>query len=559
MKQRKVKEPPPSVRVPARLRKVLLRGLSPAREDRYESMDGLLHELSSLTPAPHSIWRWSLGALLVVSALTATSVALWRTRDRAGLVKADALPSVRSIAVMPLENLTGDSGQEYFVDGMTEALITELSQIGALEVTARTSVLRYKAEKKSVPVIARELGVDAVVVGTVARQQNRVRIDAQLVHAASERNLWARSYDRELADVMTLQSEIAGAIATEVQAKLTPQDEARLSRTRPVKPAAYEAYLKGRSLVRRMSAEEANKAMKYFQQAIDIDPNYAQAYSGLADSYTTVAQFNGMPHGEAFPKAKAAAIRAIELDDSLAEAHRSLATILRRHDWDCAESEKQYQRALQLNPSDAETYAAYGVTLALSGRTDEAIAMTKRAVELDPLSPNSVVTVAMSYYFARQYDRAIEQAKKAVELDPTFIQGHRWLGLGYAAKGNFPDAIDEFKLTVKLSPANLTYLANLALHYAWAGKETEARQALAQVKDLSKTQFISAWAIGMIYVALGDKDEAFAWMDRAYEEHNGWLLTLRVNPWVDPLRSDPRFDEMVRRVEATTWNHSAGK
>jgi len=215
------------------------------------------------------------------------------------------------------------------------------------------------------------------------------------------------------------------------------------------------------------------------------------------------------------------------------------------------ESEKEYRLALQLNPGDPDTYGEYGVALSRMGRTNEAIAMSKRAFELDPLSAQSAVTVAVSYYSGRQYDQAIEQARKAVKLDPTFIQARRWLGLAYAAKGKFREAIDEFKLTVQLSPGNLSYLTNLARLYAWAGKETEARQALAQVNELSKTQFISAWAIAMIYTALGNKDEAFAWMDKAYEERSGWLLSLPVNQWVDPLRSDPRFDELVRRVQAT--------
>ncbi len=258
-----------------------------------------------------------------------------------------------------------------------------------------------------------------------------------------------------------------------------------------------------------------------------------------------------MSRQEAWPKAKAAVIRALELDETLAEAHRCLATGLFRQDWDWVEAEREYQRALQLNPGDPDTYGAYGVALAQMGRANEAIAVTKRTLELDPLSAQSAVTVALSYYFARQYDQALEQSRKAVDLDPTFIQAHRWLGLSYAEKGKFPEAIDEFKLTVKLSPGNLSYLTNLARLYAWAGKEAEARQALAEVKELSKTQFIGAWPIGLIYSALGDKDEAFAWMDRAYDERSSWLLSVRVNPWLEPLRSDPRFDELVRRVEAT--------
>jgi tetratricopeptide (TPR) repeat protein len=302
--------------------------------------------------------------------------------------------------------------------------------------------------------------------------------------------------------------------------------------------------------VSRHSVEEATKALPYFQQAIDIDPDYGPAYAGVCDSYKNISQFSG-PKRDAWEKGKSAANRALELDETLAEAHRCRATGLLHGEWNWVESEMEYQRALQLNPGDPDTCGSYGVALVRMGRADEGIAMTKRTLDLDPLSAQNAVTVAVSYYFGRQYDRALEQAQRAVKLDPTYIQARRWLGLAYAAKGKFPEAIDEFKLTVQLSPANLSYLTNLARLYAWAGKETEARQTLDQVKELSKTQFIAAWAIGMIYVALGDKDEAFAWMDRAYKERDPWLLSLRVNPWVDPLRSDPRFDELMRRVEAT--------
>jgi tetratricopeptide (TPR) repeat protein len=360
--------------------------------------------------------------------------------------------------------------------------------------------------------------------------------------------------------VTVLQSEIAGAIATEIQTNLTPQEQARLAKTRLVNPAAYEAYLHGRFLLNRHSVEQARKALKDFQQAIDIDPNYAPAYSGLSDSYQTFQQFGGMPN--AWPIAKAAAIRAIELDDTLAEAHRSLANGLLWHDWDWAESEREFQRALQLNPGDAETYALYSIALAYTGRPNEAIAKGQRALELDPLSPR--MAVAIAYYFARQYDRAIEQARRVVKLDPTHVQSHRWLGLAYEAQGKFAEAIDEFKLTVKLSPENLTYLGNLARLYAVAGKKTEARRTFAQVQELSKNQYFPPLMFGIIYAALGEKDQAFAWLDKAYDERNPNLVALSSAPWFDPLRSDPRFDELARRVEATMKrtqisNHSSAK
>jgi TolB-like protein/tetratricopeptide (TPR) repeat protein len=548
--------------VPSELEQIVARALRKNRELRYQSAAEVKADLLRIEErSPRSGVATDSGPILrgfrhKASTLTLgiilagiLAAALWRARERPPLAKGSNPPVVRSLAVLPLENQTGDAGQEFYVDGMTDALITRLAQVSGLQVTSMQSVLRYKTEKKPLPTIARELGVGTVVTGSVARSGNRVHIHAQLVDAASGRRLWSRSYARDLSEVSVLQSEIASSIAEEIKTKMTPQEQARLANARAVNPAAYEAYLQGRFLVSRHSVEEATKALKYFQHAIDIDPDYAPAYAGLCDSYETISQF-GSPKPEVWEKGKAVANRALELDDTLAEAHRCRATGLLRHEWDWVESEKEYQRALQLNPGDPDTYGEYGVALGRMGRTNEAIAMTKRAFELDPLSAQSAVTVAVSYYNGRQYDRAIEQARRAVELDPTFIQGHRWLGLGYAAKGKFPEAIDEFKLTVKLSPGNLSYLTNLARLYAWAGKLTEARQALAQVKDLSKTQFISAWAIAMVYTALGDKDEAFAWMDKAYEERSGWLLTLRVNPWLDPLRSDPRFDELVRRVEA---------
>jgi len=552
IEQRTVASPSNPSHVPSSIHKVLLRGLSPAREDRYESLDALLRDLTRL-PAkrlkPSAVILLASILMLGIILTGTLAAGLWRARERSPLAKGGNPPAVTSLAVLPLENQTGDAGQEFFVDGMTDALITRLAQVSALQVTSKQSVLRYKTGKKPLPTIARELGVGAVVTGSVARSGNQVHIDAQLVDAASSRRLWSRSYDRDLSEVSVLQSEIAGSIAEEIKAKMTPLEQARLAKARAVNPAAYEAYLQGRFLVSRHSVEEATKSLKYFQQAIDIDPDYAPAYAGLCESYENISQFSG-PKREAWEKGKAAANRALELDETLAEAHRCRARGLRAHEWDWVESEKEYQRALQLNPGDPDTYRSYSVPLALTGRANEAIAVSKRALELDPLSAQSAVAVAFSYYFARQYDRTVEQARRAVELDPTLIQGHRWLGLGYAEKGKFPEAIDEFKLTVKLSPGNLSYLTNLAYLYAWAGKETEARQTLAQVRELSKTQFMEAWPIGLTYVALGDKDEAFAWMDKAYEERSAWLLSLGVNPWVDPLRSDPRFDELVRRVEA---------
>ena len=477
---------------------------------------------------------------------------------RSRLLGESGHPQIQSLAVLPLENLTGDPAQEFFGDGMTDALITVLGQIGAVRVISRTSVMQYKGARKPLPDIAKTLNVDAIVEGTVARAGNRVRITAQLIEARTDRHLWARTYERDLTDILALQDDVAQGIATEIQTKLRLQEQSRLTTTRAVNPAAYEAYLKGRLIWNRTSVEEADKALQYFQQAISIDPNYAQAYSGVSDCYRTFGIFGGMPKPEAWQKAKAAALKALELDDTLAEAHRSLATVRLWYDWDLAESERENQRALQLNPGDAETYRVYGTLLSVAGRADEAFALNKRAQELDPLSPNTAVNLAMNYYYVRQYDEALQQAQRAIQLDPTFIQAHRWVGLAYEAKRRFPEAIAEFQLTVKLSPRNQGYLGNLARLYAAAGKRSEARQILARLKDQSKTIYVSPMQYALIYGALGEKDRAFAWLEKAYDERNQNLVPISSAPWFDPLRSDPRFGEFERRVKAASKPFAAG-
>jgi TolB-like protein/DNA-binding winged helix-turn-helix (wHTH) protein/Tfp pilus assembly protein PilF len=501
-------------------------------------------EFTSAARRPSSILWISITAFAVVLALL-LGFSVQDVRNR--LLGKPGLPRIHSIAVLPLENLSGDPAQEFLADGMTDALITDLAQIGALRVISRTSVMQYKGARKLVPQIAEDLKVDAVVEGTVTRSENRVRITAQLIEGGTDRHLWARTYERDLIDILALQDDVARGIATEIQAKLTPQDQSRLAKKQKVDPAAYEAYVKGRLIWNRLSTEEATKALRHFQQAVAIDPNYAPAYSGLSDSYRTLALFSGHDR-DVWRKARAAATRALELDDSLAEAHRSLAPVLLWYDWDLAASERENQRALELNPGDAESYRVYGTFLYVTGRSNEAIAMNRRAQELDPFSPANAVNVAMGYFSARQYDQAIKACQKALELDPAFIPAHRWLGLTYEGQGKFPEAIAEFKLTVELSPGNQGYLENLARLYAVAGKTTEARRILAQLRGLSKTRYVSPLQFGLIYAALGERDQAFAWLEKALEDRNGSLLALSTAPWFDPLRSDPRFTDLVRRI-----------
>jgi TolB-like protein/DNA-binding winged helix-turn-helix (wHTH) protein/Tfp pilus assembly protein PilF len=501
-------------------------------------------EFTSAARRPSSILWMSVTAFAVVLGLLLGL----NVRDvRSRLLGKPGLQQVHSIAVLPLENLSGDPAQEFFADGMTDALITDLAQVGSLRVISRTSVMQYKGARKLLPQIAADLKVDAVVEGTVARSGNRVRITAQLIEAQTDRHLWARTYERDLIDILALQDDVARGIATEIRAKLTPQEQARLAKTRPVNPAAYEAYVKGRLIWNRWSTEEANKALQHFQQAVAIDPNYTLAYVGLSDSYRTIAVFSGQDR-DVWQKASAAATRALELDDSLAEAHRSLAPILLWHDWDLTASERENQRALELNPGDAESYRVYGTFLSVTGRLNESIAMNKRAQELDPFSPGNAVNTAMGYFYARQYDETIKACQKALELDPAFIHAHRWLGQAYEVQGKYPEAIAELKLSVELSPGNQGYLGNLARLYAEAGKTTEARRILAQLRAQPKTRYVSPLQFGQIYAALGDKDQAFEWLEKAYAQRNGGLLVLSFSPWFDPLRSDSRFADLVRRV-----------
>jgi TolB-like protein/DNA-binding winged helix-turn-helix (wHTH) protein/Tfp pilus assembly protein PilF len=457
------------------------------------------------------------------------------------------LPAIHSIAVLPLENLSGDPAQEFLADGMTDALITDLAQISVLRVISRTSVMRYKGTKKSLPEISRELNVDAIVEGSVVRSGNRVRITGQLIHPATDRHLWAKNYESELSNVVTLQSDVAREIAAEIQAKLSPQEQVRLAKTRAVSPAAYEACLQGRFHLNRWSVQEANNALQYFQQALAIDPSYAQAYSGLSDCYRTLAFVGGFKR-ESWEKAKAEATRALALDDSLAEAHRSLASVRLWHDWDLAESEREIQRALQLNPGEAETYRVYGVMLTTRGRLNEAMAMLERAQELDPLSPVIAVDAARAYYFARRNDQAMELARKAIELDPAFALAHRFVGDAYEAQGKFPEAIAELKQAANLSPGNLSYVGMLGRSYALAGNRREARRTIAKLTEVSKTREDVPLQLALIYGALGENDQAFRWLERDFENRTGNLLALSVAPWFDPLRSDPRFADLVRRV-----------
>jgi len=460
------------------------------------------------------------------------------------------LGRIKALAVLPLEDLSSDPGRDYFADGMTEALITDLAKIKALRVISRTSVMQYRGVRKPLPQIARELNVDAVVEGSVLRAGNRVRITAQLIHAAADQHLWAESYERDLRDILSLQSEVAQAIANEIQITLTPRDQARLASVRTVDPEAYQLYLKGRFYWNKRTETDLKRGIEYFRQAIDLDPNYALAYAGIADCYSLLGWdlFGALPPREALPIAKAAARKALEIDDSLAEAHSSLAWTKLAFDWDWSSAESEFKRAIELNPGYAVTHHWYAECLAGMGRHAEALAEIKQAQELDPLSLIISSVAGWILYFDRQDDQAIAQFRKTLELDPNFWVAHWTLGRAYEQKAMFAEAVAEIQKAIDLSEGSPLSLAALGHTYAVSGSQAEAQKVLDKLKESSKQRYISPYSIAAIHAGLGEKDQVFMWLEKAYEERSGWLIWLRAEPISDPLRSDPRFQDLLRRI-----------
>jgi TolB-like protein/Flp pilus assembly protein TadD len=560
---------------PAELERIINKALEKDRDMRYQSASELRADLKRLkrdTDSGRAVgaglprqevgarravplrWWWAamtgIALVAVLAVLLGMNVASLRDRlvTAVGARHSAPLPKIESIAVLPLANLSGDPEQEYFADGMTEELITDLGKISALRVISRTSVMQYKGTKKPMPEIARELNVDAMVEGSVLRSGGRVRITAQLIQANPEKHLWAESYERDLRDVLALQGEVARDITNEIQIKLTPQQQARLASARPVNPGAYELYLKGRYEWNKRTEQGLKKGMQYFKDAIAQDPNYAAAYAGLADSYHVLADNGFLPAGDAEPKAKVAALKALEIDGDLAEAHASLAGPLADFDRDWTGAERECRRAIELNPGYATAHHFYALFLSNLGRHDEAIREIEEARKLDPLSVRINANVGLVLYLARQYDAAIEQLRKTLELEPNDVASHAYLGWTYLQKGMHQEAVAEFQKAVNQQIGSLAPIAGLAQAYAVAGKRDEARRVLNQVKALSGQKFVVPYQIATIYVGLGEREEAFAWLERAFEAHDSKLGALNVDPSLDSLRSDPRFQDLLRRM-----------
>ena len=488
---------------------------------------------------------WRLASTLTALALTLESLALlvWVLE-----FKGQSSRAIRSLAVLPLESLSGDLSQEYFADGMTDELIATLGQISALRVISRTSVMPYKRARKPLPEIARELNVDGVVEGTVMRSGGQVRITAQLIDAHTDKHLWSETYQGDLRDTLNLQNRVARAIASQIQVNVNPQEQVTLKSAKAVDPDAYEAYLKGRFFWNKRTGDGLKMARDYFDRAIARDPNYAQAYSGLADTYALLGdwQYAVMAAREAFPRAKAAAIKALELDDRLGEAHTSLGFCLDGFDWDFESAEREFRRGVELNPGYATAHHWYAWHLALLGRDREAVAEMRKAANLDPLSLIINADLSELLLIAHFPDESVEQSRKTIEMDSTFALAHNQLGEAYLQKGMHDKAIAELQKALQSCGSSPTCAANLARAYAVSGRKNDAVQLLIGLKQRSSPGYSNASEIATIYAALGDKDQAMTWLDQGFEERFNPGILLR--PGFDPLRSDPRFQNLVRRV-----------
>ena len=493
---------------------------------------------------PGKLWI-ALGVVVAVLALF-LSLNIGGLRQR--FLGTSAETKVQSIAVLPLENLSGDPAQEYFADGMTEALITDLGKIGELRVISRTSVMRYKSTRKPLREIASELQVDALVEGTVVRSGDRVRITANLVQASPEKHLWADSFERELRDVLALQDDVSRAIANGIRVRLTPQEQARLASAHPVDLEAYEAYLEGRYFWEKLWPTGGPKASEYFELATKKDPAWALPYSGLADSYAIDGGNTAIPN-EYCRKAKTIALEAVKRDDEAAETHAILADVEFWCDWDWVGAEREIRQAIELNPNFARAHSSHGRYLLTLGRADEGLAETKRAVELDPLSLRIRWDRWLLLYMAGQYDGAAEQCRKMQELDPNLGIGHVYCGDVDVQEGKLAEGIQELEKAVALlQDSTPRAIAHLGYAYAVAGRKNDAEKQLAKLIDVAKQRHVHPDLLAGVYAGLGQKEEAFEWLEKAYQVHARDLLELEYDPHFNSLHSDPRFIDLVRRI-----------
>jgi TolB-like protein/Flp pilus assembly protein TadD len=485
---------------------------------------------------------WFIVAAVVCICLTAAAWLVFR--HRASITPP---PRIRSLAVLPLRNLSGDPAQEYLADGITEALIGRLAGIHDLRVISHTSVLRFKNPQLSIPEIARTLGVDAVVEGSVIREGNRIRVTAQLIRGATDTHFWSETYDRELRDALNLESELAQSIAEKVEVTVSGDEHQRLSSARPVAPEVYESYLKGTFALELQNRAAVEQSIHYFEDASNKDSTFAPAYLGLAEGYTSLGTiFAGLPPESTRPKVTSYARKALALDPNLVEAHVVLANVL-QEEWHWTEAEGEYRRALELNPNDADAQSRFALWLSCQGRTDEAVAEVQRARELDPIGVSGD-SVSRILFHARRYDDAIRESSSAVAVQPDNALNLMSLGFALIANNKPADAIPILEKALSLSKGSPAVVGGLIRAYAHAGRRSDAVRLLAELKQRRKAGYIPAGAFVNAYLGLGDKEQAFYWLEQAYKEKSNILQFLKTHPYFDPIRSDPRFAGLVRRV-----------
>jgi TolB-like protein/Tfp pilus assembly protein PilF len=514
------------------------------RELRVD-LERLVSPMSLVPPRPKPrsrAWIWAVAAV-ALAAVAAVAIALVLGGERA--TESDPVEEpirIDSIAVLPLRNLSGDPEQEYFAVGMTEALITDLAKIGALKVISRSSTLRFKDSEEPIPAIAELLRVDAVIQGSVLRSGDRVRITARLIHAETERHLWAESYERALRDVLAIQSEVAREIADQIHHTLTPEERSRLAGERPVDPEAHTAYLKGRYHWDKRTREDLELGLRYFREAIDKDPTFAAAHAGLADSYNMLAEseYGETPDSDASRLARTAAEKALELDEQLAEGHAALGFALMKAGDDPA-ALKALERAIELNPSYAIARHYYSVILCVAGRLDRAIEEVNRAREMDPLSPSINVNLGRLLYWARRYDDSVAQLRKTAEMNPQSVNAHFWLGYAYLQQAKHDEALAAHQKVADRFPSALAYTS------AVLGEAEPARRFLKKAAE--RTDPGPAYVLSIIHTGLGERDKALEWLERSVEQkESGGALYAQFDPVFDPLRDDPRFQELLRRL-----------
>jgi serine/threonine protein kinase/tetratricopeptide (TPR) repeat protein len=547
--------------LPPEMERIIGKTLEKDRKLRYQSAADLKADLARLkrdsdsgrsivsapvaAVAPQQWWRGKavlgIGSVVLVALLV---VAGWFYRSRIGGETID------SLAVLPFVNGSGDPNMEYLSDGITESLINSLSQLPKLEVKSHDSAFHYKGKDPDAETVGRELGVRAVFKGRITQVGDNLDISAELIDARNNDHIWGQQYSRKASDIFTLQGDIGKEITAALRTRLTHDDEERLTKSYTANPEAYRLYLQGRYWWNKKTEDGFNKGIGYFQQAINKDPTYGPAYSGLADCYSSLAGQPGEPPKENFPKAKEAALKALEIDNTLGEAHSSLAFIKATYDWDWAGAEKEFQQAIQLNPGYAIAHDRYGVTLYRMGRVQEAVAEIKKALDLDPLSLPFSRDLGDAFYFARQYDQSIEQLRKTQELDPNYAQPQHDLVFPYAQKSMYKEAIAEANKRLVINPDDRTALPYLGYAYAKAGRRVEAQKVLDQLNDFSRQEFVTALGSARIYAGLGEKDKAFEWLEKSYEERSlaTGFGTIKVDPAFDPMRSDPRFAGLLRRM-----------